>query len=101
MRCRYRAGLKPTAYPDYRHLRRAALPLLEVRPEQLPNEHGEVLKEGLARELYRSFFLAGIVCQQHLHPDPNPKLREPGFHSSIVTIGRGSPVGFAEMTGPQ
>ena len=72
VRYRYRAGLEQAAYPDYRNLYRAALPYLAVRPEQPSNEYWEVLNEG--------------------------QVREPGFHSSIVTIGSVSLISFAGMT---
>ena len=71
VRYRYRAGLDPAAYPDDRDLYRAALQYLPVWPEQPLTEYREVLSEGL--------------------------VREPGFHSSLVTIGSVSPISFAGM----
>jgi hypothetical protein len=87
IRYRYLEGLAASDYPDYRAMRQSALEFLRVRPAEPAIEYWEVLNEGLARELYVSFPLAGVVSQLQVEPDPNPKLQEPGFHSSIVQIG--------------
>ena len=87
IRYRYLEGLAASDYPDYRAMRQSALEFFRVRPAEPAIEYWEVLNEGLVRELYVSFPLAGVVSQLQVEPDPNPKLQEPGFHSSIVQIG--------------
>ena len=87
IRYRYREDVSSSQYPDYRIIRREALEFLRIRASEPANEYWEVLNGHLAQHLFDSFPLQGISSQIQVLPDPNPELDEPGWHSSIVTIG--------------
>ncbi|MEM9731159.1 MAG: hypothetical protein AAF997_21475 [Myxococcota bacterium] len=93
VRYRYQDALPTSEYPDYRAIRRAVLDFVRVRDGEPAEEYWEVLNADLVRHLHSSFPLRGVTSQIRVHPDPNPKLEEPGWHSSIVTLGDIAPLG--------
>ena len=91
---RYRDGLPSSQYPDYRKVRDAALNYMKIRPEEPSLEYWEILNGHLVQHLYESFPFSGVTSQMQVHPSKNEKLDEPGFHSSIATIGDITPLDF-------
>ncbi|MEO0964162.1 MAG: hypothetical protein AAFY08_03495 [Planctomycetota bacterium] len=91
---RYRDDLPPSAYPDYRKLRTAALDFIKVRPEEPAMEYWEVLNRDLVEHLYASFPVSGVSCQMLVHPHKDEHVDEPGYHSSIASIGEIVPLSY-------
>ena len=87
IRYRYRRDLSSAEFPDYREIRKDTLEFIRVRPKEPADEYWEVLNADLVQHLYDSYPLSGITSLIRVHPDPNPKLEEPGWHSSIATTG--------------
>ena len=92
IRYRYRDGLPASQYPDYRIVRREALGFLRIRASEPANEYWEVLNGHLVQHLFDSFPLQGVTSQMQVVPEPNPEVEEPGWHSSIATIGEVQPI---------
>ena len=92
LRYRYPSHLAASEYPDYRVIRDEVLEFIRVRPAEPGDEFWEVLNGHLARHVFEKFPLKGLSIQIQVQPTANAKLDEPGFHSSIVTLGRVTPV---------
>lgn len=89
---RYRPGLPVAQYPNYLQIRGMLLAYMtRVNPKR--NLFWEVLNTQICRQIKRSFPLQAISCQFQVYGDNRPGLPyEPGFHSSIVTIGNIQPL---------
>lgn len=84
---RYKAGIADADIPDYRKLRTRALGYLdEIDPTA--NLYWEVLDRGICKELKAEFPVQAISCQIQVFGNNQPGERnEPGFHSTVYTIG--------------
>lgn len=89
---RYRAGLPTAQYPNYLDVRKMLLSsMAHVNPKL--NLFWEILNTQICAKIKRSFPVSAISCQFQVYGDNRPGLPyEPGYHSSIVTIGNIEPL---------
>ena len=97
---RYNPGLPDAQLPNYEDLRTQALTFF-ANINTASNPYWEVLNSQLCRQLHDHFPIQAISCQLLVHPDDRPGLPyEPGYHSSIDTIGDITPLAVTGNTGP-
>lgn len=92
---RYRNGLPTAKYPNYEDIRHMLLSYMaQVDPKR--NLFWEILNTQICGKIKNSFPLQAISCQFQVYPDTRPGLPyEPGYHSSIVTIGNIEPLALS------
>lgn len=96
---RYNDGIADDQIPDYRKLRRQALEYLDA-VDVSRNPYWEVLNHHLCTQLKSNFPLQGISCVMQVVGVENPgPLDEPGYRSSIETIGDIEPLVIAGPAG--
>lgn len=84
---RYDAGLADADIPNFVDLRTKAIEFMDA-VDASQNPFWEVLNQQLCGQLHSTFPLEAISCQLQVYPDNREGLPyEPGFHSSIDTIG--------------
>lgn len=84
---RYQSGLPEEQIPNYVDLRTAALSFMDD-VDAAANPYWETLNKQLCGQLKSDYPLEAISCQLQVYPDDRTGLPyEPGFHSSIHTIG--------------
>jgi hypothetical protein len=84
---RYNEGLADADIPDYRKLRTMALGYLDgIDPKA--NLYWELLDREMCRRLKAGFPVQAISCQMQVFGNNQSGVRnEPGFHSTVYTIG--------------
>jgi hypothetical protein len=94
---RYDAGIATSDIPNYEDLRAEVLEFMgDVDASE--NPYWETLNEELCTELASDYPIRAISCQLQVYPDYRRGLPyEPGFHTSIHTIGAIEPLA---ITGP-
>lgn len=86
-RYRYNASIADTDIPNYIDLRTKAIAFMDA-VDTSQNPYWETLNQQLCGELHDSFPIEAISCQLQVYPDDRTGAPyEPGFHSSIDTIG--------------
>lgn len=92
LRYRYLRGLPTAQYPNYLDIRRMLLTYMaHVNPDL--KLFWEIHNTRICTKIKRSFPLQAISCQFQVYPDNRPgPAYQPGFHSSIVTIGNIEPL---------
>ncbi len=84
---RYDAGLGDADIPNYVDLRTEALTFMDA-VDATANPYWEDLNQQLCGRLHDDFPVEAISCQLQVYPDDRAGLPyEPGFHSSVHTIG--------------
>ncbi len=98
---RYDAGIATSQIPNYEDLRAEVLEFMDdVDASQ--NPYWETLNERLCTELAQNFPIQAISCQLQVYPDYRRGLPyEPGFHTSIHTIGAIEPLAIPGPIGPR
>lgn len=103
---RYNAGIATEDIPNYVDLRTQMLEFLENVDSSL-NPYWETLNQQICSQLKNNFPLEAISCQLQVLSDDRPGLPyEPGFHTSIHTIGDiaplaiPGPIGSPDTLGP-
>jgi hypothetical protein len=84
---RYNDDIADADIPDYRNLRATVLSYLdEIDPTA--NLYWEVLDRDICKQLKAQFPVQAISCQMQVFGNNRPgKKNEPGFHSTVYTIG--------------
>lgn len=94
---RYTAGIAESDIPNYEDLRTQAIAFMDA-VDTSQNPYWETLNQQLCGQLRTNFPIEAISCQLQVYPDDRAGLPyEPGFHSSIDTIGDIDPL---TITGP-
>ncbi len=89
---RYDAGIATSEIPNYEDLRAEVLEFMDD-VDAAQNPYWETLNERLCTELASDFPIRAISCQLQVYPDYRRGLPyEPGFHTSIHTIGAIEPL---------
>ncbi len=98
---RYDAGIATSEIPNYEDLRAEVLEFMDdVDASQ--NPYWETLNERICTELAQDFPIQAISCQLQVYPDYRRGLPyEPGFHTSIHTIGAIQPLAIPGPIGPR
>lgn len=103
---RYNPGIATEDIPNYVDLRTQMLEFLEDVDSSL-NPYWETLNQQICSQLKSNFPLEAISCQLQVLSDDRPGLPyEPGFHTSIHTIGDidplavPGPIGSPDTLGP-
>ncbi len=98
---RYDAGIATSDIPNYEDLRSEVLEFMgDVDASK--NPYWETLNEELCTELASDYPIRAISCQLQVYPDYRPGLPyEPGFHTSIHTIGAIEPLAITGPIEPQ
>ncbi|ORB13202.1 hypothetical protein [Mycobacterium noviomagense] len=96
---RYNDGIADDQIPDYTKLRRQALDYLDTA-DVSRNPYWEVLNHHLCIQLKNNFPLQGISCvMQVVGVENSGPHDEPGYRSSIETIGDIEPLVIAGPAG--
>ena len=98
---RYDAGIATGDIPNYEDLRAEVLEFMgDVDASK--NPYWETLNEELCTELASDYPIQAISCQLQVYPDYRRGLPyEPGFHTSIHTIGAIEPLAITGPIEPQ
>lgn len=89
---RYDDGISKGDIPNYEDLRRDVLKFMND-VDTSKNPYWETLNQELCTELESDYLIQAISCQLQVYPDYRSGLTyEPGFHSSIHTIGEIEPL---------
>lgn len=103
---RYAAGIATEDIPNYVDLRTQMIDFLDQVDSSL-NPYWETLNQQICTQLKNNFPLEAISCQLQVLSDDRPGLPyEPGFHTSIHTIGDidplaiPGPIGSPDTLGP-
>ncbi|MGE0298742.1 MAG: hypothetical protein AB7R99_18875 [Pseudonocardia sp.] len=88
---RYTPGIAERDIPDYRKLRTSALEFLKTA-DLSQDPYWETLNHELCGRLKTGYPLAAISCQMQVVGNDDPNHYEPGYHSSVETIGDITPL---------
>ena len=92
---RYVDGISESDIPNYEDLRKQALTFMGA-VDAARNPYWETLNRQLCQQLRDNFPIQAISCQLQVFPDDRPGLPyEPGFHSSVDTIGDIQPLAIS------
>ncbi len=94
---RYIWGLAEGEIPDYRKLRTAALEFLRTA-DLSKTPYWETLNHELCGRLKTGYPVEAISCQMQVAGNEDPDHYEPGYHSSVETIGD---IASLRVPGPQ
>jgi hypothetical protein len=99
-RYRYNDGITDSALPDYAKVRTQALDYLS-NADLSTNPYWEVLNHELCTQIKASYPIQAISCELQVVGVENPPPHdEPGYRSSIETIGNIEPLAIPGPPGP-